>query len=100
MFLRFTPDADAAYLRIISYIAEANPIAARRFMQRVHEALARLRRFPRLGHAIPEAPDGPERQFLVGPYRFFYRVDGNKLWIVAVWHGMQIASLPSSLPSR
>lgn len=77
MFLRFTPDADAAYLRIISNIAEANPIAARRFMQRVREALARLRRFPQLGNAIPEASDGPWRQILIDSYRFFYRVEGG-----------------------
>lgn len=95
MFLRFTRDADAAYLRIISYIAEANPLAARRFMQRVRAALARLRRFPQLGHVLPEAPDGPERQILVDSYRFFYRVEGNKIWIVAVWHGAQLASSPS-----
>lgn len=97
MLVRFTPAADATYLQIIRHIAAENPFAARRFMQRVQESRSRLGKFPQLGHYIPEFPDRPFRQFIIDPYRFFYRIDGQTVWIVAVWHGKQIPAEPQRL---
>jgi plasmid stabilization system protein ParE len=39
---------------------------------------------------LPEFPDTHYREVIVAPYRFFYRVKDNVVWIVAVWHGAQI----------
>jgi toxin ParE1/3/4 len=97
MTVRFTPAADAAYLQLIRHLATENPLAARHLMQRVREARSRLARFPQLGHYIPEFPESLHRQFLIGPYRFFYRIDGQTVWIVAVWHGKQLPAEPSNL---
>lgn len=95
MIVRFTPAVDAAYLQIIRDIAADNPFAARRFMQRVRDACSRLAKFPQLGHHIPEFPASQHRQFIIEPYRFFYRIDGETVWIVAVWHGKQVAAQPA-----
>jgi toxin ParE1/3/4 len=95
MIVRFTPAVDAAYLQIIRDIAADNPFAARRFMQRVRDARSRLAKFPKLGHYIPEFPESQHRQFIIEPYRFFYRIDGETVWIVAVWHGKQVAAQPA-----
>ena len=38
--------------------------------------------------------EGPAREVVVAPYRFFYRVDKKTVWIVAVWHGAQISRSP------
>jgi plasmid stabilization system protein ParE len=99
MKVRLTPLARAQLTEARDYIRSHNPFAAQRFRNRVAEALLRLGRFPGIGHAIPEEPDGPERQILVDPYRFFYRVEGSTIWIVAVWHGAQLATVPSE-PTR
>lgn len=96
MLVRFTPAADAAYLQIVRYIAAENPFAARRFMQKVRDTRSRLGKFPQLGHYIPEFPESQHRQFIVDPYRFFYRIDGETAWIVAVWHGKQIPAQPAT----
>jgi toxin ParE1/3/4 len=37
---------------------------------------------------------------IVAPYRFFYRVEGRFVWIVAVWHGAQLPDRPSSKKGR
>jgi plasmid stabilization system protein ParE len=29
------------------------------------------------------------------PYRFFYRIEDNIIWIAAVWHGAQIPESPA-----
>lgn len=97
MKVRLTPLARVQLTAARDHIRAHNPFAAQGFRNRVAEALRRLGRFPGIGHALPEAPDGPERQILVDSYRFFYRVEGGKIWIVAVWHGAQLATLPSAV---
>jgi len=31
------------------------------------------------------------------PYRFFYRVKGGTVWVVAAWHGAQIPDAPGEV---
>ena len=94
MTVRYTPSAWATYQDALSTIHAHNRLAAYRFAESVERAVARLQRFPQLGHYIPEFPDSPHRQFIVGPYRFFYRLDEETIWIVSVWHGAQIPAEP------
>ena len=94
MRVRFTPSARRRFLDVVAYILRENPAAARRFKQRAQTVLRRLERFPESGRALPEFPDLPYREVIVTPYRFFYRVAGNTVWVVAVWHGAQIPEEP------
>ena len=94
MRVRFTPSARRRFLDVVAYILRENPSAARRFKQRAQTVLRRLERFPGSGRALPEFPDLPYREVIVTPYRFFYRVAGNTVWVVAVWHGAQIPEEP------
>jgi len=95
MQVRFTAEANAAFLKIIRYIAADNPLAAQRFIQQVRSASNRLAQFPQLGPRIPEFPTSQHRQFIIDPYRFFYRVEDESVWIVAVWHGKQVSAQPA-----
>jgi toxin ParE1/3/4 len=94
--VRFTPSARAQFLAALAYIRRDNPTAATRFRQRVEKALRRLERFPESGCVVPEFPDLPYRELFVAPHRFFYRVQGKTVWVVAVWHGAQ----PPEEPGR
>ena len=44
----------------------------------------------------PEIPELPYPEVIVPPYRFFYKVKGNTVWIVAVWYGVQLPKEPKS----
>jgi plasmid stabilization system protein ParE len=92
--VRFTPAGRKLFLDIIAHTLRANPAAARRFKQRAETVLRRLARFPESGRRLPELPDLPYREVVVAPYRFFYRVSGQTVWVVAVWHGAQIPEEP------
>lgn len=94
MKVRFTPSARTQFLAALVYIYRDSPTAAGAFRQKAEKALSRLRRFPRSGRVLPEFPDLPFREVIVAPYRFFYRVEGNIVWIVAVWHGAQLPDEP------
>jgi len=92
--VRFTPNGRSQFLAALAYIRRDNPSAAQRLRDRVEQALKRLERFPNSGRHLPEFPDLPHREVLVTPYRFFYRLQGDTIWVVAVWHGAQIAKVP------
>jgi len=94
MRIRFTASARDDFLELIAYIAHDSPEAARGFKASSLHTLERLERFPESGRTIPEFPDLPHREVLVGAYRFFYRVKGKTVWIVAVWHDAQIPEAP------
>ena len=95
MDVRFTPSARAQFLASVASIRRHDPTAARDFRARVERGLKRLRRFPASGATLAEFPDLPYREIFVAPYRFFYSVRNETVWVVAVWHGAQIPEEPA-----
>ena len=94
MKVRFTPSARAQFLSALAYIRRDKPSAAISFRNRAETLLLRLEDFPESGRVVPEFPELPYREVIVSPYRFFYRIKGDIVWIVAVWHGAQIPEEP------
>ena len=94
MKIIFTPAARNQFLKAIAYIQRDKPYAAISFRKKAKKNLSRLVEHPQSGRTIPEFPDLPYREVIVTPYRFFYRVKGDTVWIVAVWHGAQIPQQP------
>jgi toxin ParE1/3/4 len=93
--LRFTPTARAQFKHAVSFIHKDSPEAAKRFRDRAESVLRRLAEFPDSGRRLPEFPDLPYREVIVNPYRFFYRPDGDTIWVVAVWHSAQLPTKPT-----
>ena len=75
---------------IAEYIALDKPDAARRYVQKVFDAVERLERFPRSGSIPPEIPHLPYRQIVVPPCRIFYRIQKDHLFIVHVMRSEQL----------
>jgi toxin ParE1/3/4 len=94
--IRFTPAARTQFLTALAYIRQDNPEVAVRLRQRAETVLQRLEEFPDSGRVLPEFPELPYREVVISPYRFFYRVKGEIIWVVAVWHGAQLAKEPEA----
>ena len=94
MKICFTPTARIQFLSALAYIRRDKLSAATRFRQRAEKALKRLLEYPESGRHIPEFPELPYREVIVPPYRFFYRIEDDTIWIVAVWHGAQLPDEP------
>ena len=94
MKVRFTPTARAQFLSALAYIRRDKPSAAINFRQNCETVLRRLEDLPESGRFIPEFPDLPFREVIISPYRFFYKIKGDIVWIVAVWHGAQLPKQP------
>ena len=95
--VRFTPTARDQFLAALTYIQADNSPAAVAIRQRAGESLARLRDYPESGRVLPEFPELPFREVVVPPYRFFYRVKSDTVWIVAVRHGAQLPDEPDEV---
>lgn len=95
MKILFTPAARRQFLEAIAYIHRDNPSAAANFRQKAEKVLSRLQEHPESGRCLPEFPDLPYREVIVRPYRFFYRVKDEIVWIVAVWHSAQLPDEPA-----
>jgi len=94
MKIVFTPSARDQFLRALAYIRSDNPSAAVSFRQKAERVLRRLKDHPESGRTLPEFPESLYREVIVAPYRFFYRVKDNVIWIVASWHDAQIPEHP------
>ncbi len=94
MKVRFTPTGRAHFLDAVTYIFRDNPSAALKFREKVEKVLSRLKTYPESGRLIPEFPDLPFREVIVRPYRFFYKIKDDTVWVVAVWHGAQLPEEP------
>ena len=94
MKVRFTSMGRAQFLAALDYIRADNPAAALALRHRAAQSLSRLADFPESGHSLPEFPELPFREVIVAPYRFFYRVKADTVWIEAVCHGAQLPDEP------
>ena len=97
MKIRFANTAKISLESAINFIHQDNPIAAANFLECVEKTLRRLEKYPDSGRRISEYPELPYRELLVLPYRFFYKIDGKTIFIVAVWHTAQIPMDPKKL---
>ncbi len=94
MKVRFTPTARAQFLSALAYIQRDKPSAATNFRQHSETVLRRPEDFPESGRIIAEFPELPYREVIISLYRFFYKIKGDVVWIVAVWHGAQLPKQP------
>ncbi len=94
MKVQFTPFARNQFLSALSYIKRDKTSAAISFREKAETILRRLETLPESGRIIPEFSELPYREVIVSPYRFFYKIKGNIVWIVAVWHGAQLPKEP------
>lgn len=81
-----SPEAKADALEIWSYIAEDNPTAADRLLDRFDNLFRQLLAQPQLGKAVPEL--AVNLRFIpVGAYLIFYRLVENDIQVVRILHG-------------
>ena len=72
---------------IWEYIAEDNPLVARRVREDILNTIRALVPFPNQGHKRPDLTTRPLRFTRVREYLIAYAPDEKPLWVVAVMHG-------------
>ncbi len=81
---------------IFGYIARDSVQYARRMVDRITSRSKQIAAFPESGEIVPEYGDSSIREVIEGPYRIIYRIETERIAVVAVIHGARL--LPESLP--
>jgi toxin ParE1/3/4 len=82
---------------IWEFIAQDNPLAARRVREEILNAIRRLVPFPNQGHKRPDLTSRPLRFTPVREYLIAYAPDEKPLWVVAVMHGRRSPQLMAAI---
>jgi toxin ParE1/3/4 len=69
---------------IAEYIAISNETAAKKLTQRVFDKISRLEIHPESGKKPFELSNLNYREVIVNPCRIFYKVDGEKVYVLHV----------------
>ena len=89
--VRWTDQALEDVDAICEYIARDAPRTARRFGQRIFQAVETLERHPLSGQIVPERRQSDIREIRLKRYRIIYRVlDDETLEILTVHHGSRL----------
>ena len=69
------------------YIAQGSEHYAAEFIQRMMQAVDKLKSFPELGRMVPEIQDPRARELIFQNYRILYRLRQDRIDIAGVIHG-------------
>lgn len=83
---------------LVNYISRDSVLYAQTFAEKVVLATRRLRDFPESGRMIPEADNNVLREIIVQGYRVMYRLETDRVLILAVMHGSRDLSSMESKP--
>lgn len=72
---------------IADYIALDKPYAAKALVARVFLHVEQLQSQPKSGSLVRELPNATYRQIVEPPCRIFYRIDGEKIYVLHVMRG-------------
>lgn len=91
-------EAAADLREIADYIADDDPAAARRFIRKLRDTMAKIAQFPAMGHLRDDLAPQPIRFWPVGRYVIVYRqAEDQPVEIVRVLHGARdVAALLST----
>jgi toxin ParE1/3/4 len=90
MKLFWTENAKQDLLSIKRYIAIDNPVAAKRWVQRLRERARNALNAPLAGRVVPEMSREDIRELIEGNYRIVYQVFADRLMILTVFEGHQL----------
>ncbi|HEV8239594.1 MAG TPA: type II toxin-antitoxin system RelE/ParE family toxin [Thermoanaerobaculia bacterium] len=72
---------------IAEFIRHDSPHYAAVTVGRLAKAARPLETFPRMGRRVLEAKSDDVRELIVGSYRLMYRIEAERILVVAVIHG-------------
>lgn len=72
---------------IRDYIRRDSEYYADRFVEKIIEAVESIKKFPKMGRAVPEAEEESIREVLLHNYRIIYRVESDRILVLTIIHG-------------
>ena len=90
MKVRYSPESIEDLQRVVEFVENKNPYAARRVAIDLQEGVQKLKEFPLIGLPVSKASD-PERirDLYISQYAVRYLVTDEVIYILRIWHGKE-----------
>jgi len=88
--IKWTPQALEDIEAIANFIARDSTHYAGMFTVKVFDVVERLELFPESGRIVPELNRKEIREVILGNYRIIYRVKGDIVEILTVYHSARL----------
>ncbi len=86
----FSPESIGDLQRVVEFVENKNPYAARRIAIDLQEGVEKLKQFPLIGLPVFKCTD-PEkiRDLYMGDYTVRYFIANEVIYILRIWHGIE-----------
>jgi len=90
MKVKYSPESIKDLQRVVEFVENKNPYAARRIAIDLQEGMDKLKQFPEIGLPVLKAVD-PERlrDLYIGDYTVRYLISENIIYVLRVWHNKE-----------
>ncbi len=88
--VKWSPEAMEDLESIVEYIARDSEFYARAVVAEILSVSRNIVEFPLIGRVVPEMGDERIRERFVYSYRLVYRIEPDRILIVAVIHGKRL----------
>jgi len=90
MKVKYSPESIGDLQRVVEFVENKNPYAARRIAIDLQEGVERLKQFPQIGLPVLMAANPEQlRDLYVGDYTVRYLITDEVIYILRIWHGKE-----------
>jgi len=90
MKVKYSPQSVSDLQRVVEFVENKNPYAARRIAIDLQEGVERLKQFPQIGLPVLKAADPEQlRDLYAGDYTVRYLITDEVIYILRIWHGKE-----------
>ena len=90
MRVKYSPESIDDLQRVVEFVENKNPYAARRIAIDLQEGVDRLKQFPEVGLPVLKATDPEEiRDLYVGNYTMRYLITEDIIYVLRIWHSKE-----------
>ena len=90
MKVKYSPESISDLQRLVDFVENKNPYAARRIAIDLQEGIEKLKQFPQIGLPVLKASDPEEiRDLYVSNYTVRYLITDDVIYVLRVWHGKE-----------
>ncbi|TVO74923.1 type II toxin-antitoxin system RelE/ParE family toxin [Sedimenticola selenatireducens] len=90
MKVKYSPESVGDLQRVVEFVENKNPYAARRIAIDLQEGVERFKQFPQIGLPVLKATEPEQlRDLYVGDYTVRYLITDEVIYILRVCHGKE-----------
>ena len=90
MNVKYSPESIEDLQRVVEFLENKNPFAARRIAIDLQEGVQKLKQFSQIGLPVLKASDSERiRDLYVGQYTVRYLITDELIYILRIWHGKE-----------